>query len=120
MIEFAKAWSRTLSGLHNKRQLGVDAVGILLALLNGGHFVGLALFDLRFVGWWLSAEEINQKFVDFGVLAVAKWAGQRGRAAEGSTNESAPSLCASPKAPGFRRKHHADDRRSCFEIKVVG
>lgn len=29
---------RTLSGLHNKRQLGVDAVGILLALLDGGHF----------------------------------------------------------------------------------
>jgi hypothetical protein len=27
-----------LSGLHNKRQLGVDAVGILLALLDGGHF----------------------------------------------------------------------------------
>jgi hypothetical protein len=27
-----------LSGLHNKRQLGVDAVGILLALLLGGHF----------------------------------------------------------------------------------
>lgn len=27
-----------LSGLHNKRQLGVDAVGILLALLLRGHF----------------------------------------------------------------------------------
>lgn len=26
-----------LAGLHNKGQLGVDAVGILLALLDGSH-----------------------------------------------------------------------------------
>ncbi|KAI9167749.1 60S ribosomal protein L10-A [Paramyrothecium foliicola] len=34
-----------LSGLHNKRQLGVDAVGILLALLDGGHCDCSALGD---------------------------------------------------------------------------
>ena len=33
----------TLSGFHNKRQLGVDAVGIFLALLDGGHFDGVFL-----------------------------------------------------------------------------
>lgn len=32
---------RTLARLHHKRKLGVDAVGILLALLDG-HFDGLA------------------------------------------------------------------------------
>jgi hypothetical protein len=34
-----------LSGLHHQRQLGVDAVGILLVLLDGGHFDGWALGD---------------------------------------------------------------------------
>lgn len=35
----------TLSGLHDKRKLGVDAVGILLVLLGRGHCVGLAVVD---------------------------------------------------------------------------
>lgn len=31
---------RTLAGLHDESQLGVDAVGILLALLLRGHLDG--------------------------------------------------------------------------------
>lgn len=43
-----KIVTRTLAGLHHKRQLGVDAVGILLALLDGGHFDGWAAGDWQY------------------------------------------------------------------------
>lgn len=32
---------RTLARLHNKRQLGVDGVRVLLVLLNGSHLDGV-------------------------------------------------------------------------------
>lgn len=38
----------TLSRLHHKRKLGVDGVGIFLALLDG-HCVGLAAAAIRLV-----------------------------------------------------------------------
>lgn len=37
----ASGRKHTLAGLHDQRQLGVDAVGILLALLLRGHCVGI-------------------------------------------------------------------------------
>lgn len=42
IILFPLSWRRqlTLARLHNKRQLGVDAVRVLLAFLNGSHLDG--------------------------------------------------------------------------------
>jgi hypothetical protein len=61
----------TLSGLHNKRQLGVDAVGILLALLLGGHCDCWATGGRRLVVWVMRCWRLNMKKVaELEVLAV--------------------------------------------------
>lgn len=66
-----RAASRTLAGLHDKCQLGVDAVGILLALLLRGHFVG---WRLRTGGLVVVADGIAVvagKNIEFSARVVA-------------------------------------------------
>lgn len=61
-----------------------------------------------------------EKFVEFGSFGYARWAAWRGRAATRLANEAAHTSDASPKGPKFRRRHHAEEPKSCFEIKLVG